>query len=272
MAQGWIKIHRELSGHWLWDDRPFSRGQAWIDILLLANHAEKKILRNGDLVEIERGQFVTSILKLSERWGWGRKKTSNFLELLEKDGMITQKRTTQDTTITVIKYGVYQCIEQPEEQRRNSAGTTQEQPGNTNKNVKNDKNEKEVKDNMSPEYPYKDVIAYLNQRAGTAFRDSSKDSKKHIVARFVEGFTLDDFKAVVDKKVSEWSNDPDMSKYIRPSTLFGPKFEGYLNQPAVKPGRNPKNQFNNFEQRDYDYDDLERQLLASQGRKGKKDE
>lgn len=112
------------------------------------------------------------------------------------------------------------------------------------------------------EYQYKAVIDYLNQKAGTAFKDKSKGSRSHIKARFDDGFTLDDFKTVINKKVAEWGGT-DMAKFLRPSTLFGTKFESYLNQQAGT--KNITNRFNNFESRSYDYDDLERQLLAAQG-------
>lgn len=146
--EGWIKAHRSLTEHWLWKDKPFSRGQAWIDLLLLANHEVKKTILNGALTTVDRGEHVTSILKLSERWGWGRKKTSRFLDDLENDQMITQKRTAHSTTVTIVKYGVYQSKEQPKEQPRNSRGTAEEQPRNTNKNEKNEKNEKKVIKNI----------------------------------------------------------------------------------------------------------------------------
>lgn len=78
--------------------------------------------------------------------------------------------------------------------------------------------------------PYKTIIDYLNDKAGTKYRSSSKDTQKHIKARFNNGFTLEDFKSVIDNKVSEWGNNTKMSTYLRPTTLFGTKFESYLNQ------------------------------------------
>lgn len=107
------------------------------------------------------------------------------------------------------------------------------------------------------EYPYKIVIDYLNIKAGTAYQDKSRDSRKHIKARFDEGYSVDDFKKVIDIKVGEWASDPDMAKYLRPSTLFGAKFEGYLNQKPVKAAKSKsKNDFHNFDQRDTDYDSV----------------
>lgn len=72
------------------------------------------------------------------------------------------------------------------------------------------------------------VVAYLNEKAGTNYRASSKATARHIEARFNEGYTLQDFYTVIDKKVAEWKGG-DMEKYLRPETLFGSKFEGYLN-------------------------------------------
>lgn len=86
------------------------------------------------------------------------------------------------------------------------------------------------KDSAEQSPPYEEIISYLNQKLGTKYSHTSRDTKKHIQARFRDGFTLDDFKHVIDVKVSEWGNDSKMSSYLRPKTLFGTKFESYLNQ------------------------------------------
>ena len=141
--------------------------------------------------------------------------------------------------------------------------------GNEYENV-NDKDNNNMSSRTSPDrpvYPYKDVIDYLNLKAGTAFRSTSKDTQKHIRARIDEGYTLDDFKKVIDSKVSQWGKEPrpgekDMRVYLRPSTLFGIKFEGYLQEkPACTSGISVRNN-NNFERRPYDFNALERSLLG----------
>lgn len=98
-----------------------------------------------------------------------------------------------------------------------------------------------------PKYPYKEICERLNEFAGTAFRDKSKDTRKLIKARFEDGFTLEDFFTVIDKKVAEWRGT-DMEKYLRPSTLFGSKFESYLNQ-CDKPTKkdHAKGQYDDYE-------------------------
>ncbi|HEC2144634.1 TPA: phage protein [Staphylococcus delphini] len=78
-------------------------------------------------------------------------------------------------------------------------------------------------------YPYREVINYLNKQTGKQYKSTTKKNQTVIRARTDEAFTLDDFKKVIDNKVSEWKGT-DMEKYLRPETLFGTKFEGYLNQ------------------------------------------
>lgn len=137
-----------------------------------------------------------------------------------------------------------------------------------NENVNENDNVNDLKDNVSlpqveshPSYPYEDIVDYLNQKAGTHYRYSSADTRKHIKARFNDGYSLDDFKTVIDKKVSEWKGT-DMEKYIRPATLFGSKFESYLNQ--IEPQKSKrKGSFNQFEQNNYDFDQLEKELLSN---------
>ncbi|KML41742.1 MULTISPECIES: conserved phage C-terminal domain-containing protein [Cytobacillus] len=78
--------------------------------------------------------------------------------------------------------------------------------------------------------PYAEVIEYLNSQTHTAYRTSSKKTKKLIRARWQEGFSLEDFKKVIDLKAEEWLHDPYWRKFLRPETLFGTRFESYLNQ------------------------------------------
>lgn len=105
---GWQKVYRDITKHWLWEDKPFSRGQAFIDLLLMVNHQDKKILFNGDLIEVKRGSRITSLRQLGESWGWSRTKVKKFLEQLEKDGMITVKSDSKKTVVSIENYSVYQ--------------------------------------------------------------------------------------------------------------------------------------------------------------------
>lgn len=86
---------------------------------------------------------------------------------------------------------------------------------------------------------YISIVSYLNEIAGTSYKPTTAKTKKAIHARLEEGFTVDDFKKVIAKKCAEWIGDEKMEKYLRPETLFGTKFEGYLN--AKTTGRNETN-------------------------------
>lgn len=90
----------------------------------------------------------------------------------------------------------------------------------------------------------KEILDYLNQQAGTSYRASSKATQRFVHARLNENYTVEDFKKVIDIKVANWKDDPKMSKFLRPSTLFGTKFEGYLNEPM--PNIQPDNPYDRY--------------------------
>ena len=108
MAQGWIKLHRSIREHWIWQDRPFSRGQAWVDMLLMANHKDNKVLVDGMPRLIRRGQFLTSLEKLGDNWGWDRRKVKRFLVALSNDGMLSYEMSRHGTVVTLINYDNFQ--------------------------------------------------------------------------------------------------------------------------------------------------------------------
>lgn len=101
--------------------------------------------------------------------------------------------------------------------------------------------------------PYKEIIEYLNQRIGSNYKPNASKTKTAIYARVQEGYTLEDFKIVIDKKVNEWYGT-DMAKYLRPETLFGTKFEGYLNQPEIQRKFTTKDIENKIDWSDVIYD------------------
>lgn len=124
-GSGWIKLHRSIMDHWVWEDKPFSKGQAWIDLLMQVNHTERKVMLGNELVTVERGAMVTSIRKLCDRWGWSNTKVRNFLRLLEQDGMLEVRNDTRKTVLKVRNYDVFQARESDE----NDTKTTPERRG-----------------------------------------------------------------------------------------------------------------------------------------------
>lgn len=148
MVEGWLKLYRSIQNHWLWEDKPFSRGQAFIDLLLMANHKDNKILFNGELIEIKRGSRITSLRQLSDAWGWSTTKVKKFLELLEKENMITVKSDNKKTLVTIENYGVYQEVgntEETQEKQQSNTDVTQKKIKRNSKEIqkKTNKNDKE---------------------------------------------------------------------------------------------------------------------------------
>ena len=135
-------------------------------------------------------------------------------QFAKKQDVVNQGQEKQDTE----KQGV-------ENQGLENRGQINNKKSNTEDEVKRKKEKENIKEIEHA------IIEYLNLKAGTKYRASSKSTQMHVHARLEEGFTLDDFKSVIDKKCAEWIGT-DFAQYLRPVTLFGAKFESYLNAPA----------------------------------------
>ena len=109
----------------------------------------------------------------------------------------------------------------------------------SNSNNNDNKNDNDNEESPPNRERIVQVISYLNEKAGTKYRPTTAKTKSVINARLAEGFTVEDFKIVIDKKCAEWIGDEKMERYLRPETLFGTKFEGYLN--AKTTGRTDAN-------------------------------
>ncbi|HHA6148656.1 TPA: DnaD domain protein [Staphylococcus aureus] len=153
---GWISIDRSIQNHWLFKEkRTFSKFEAWIYLLMEANHSKAKVPIGNQIVTVERGQRLTSILTLSDLFNWLRFKVKTFLDLLESDGMLEVKTTSKYTLITIVNYDFYQS-EQGRNQHQNDIKPTSKQhqsninptskqhQTNTNNNDNKDNNEKNV--------------------------------------------------------------------------------------------------------------------------------
>lgn len=139
-SQGWIKVHRSLAHHEIWLEEPFTRGQAWLDMLLLANHKDGTIRVRGIKIKIKRGQLGWSELGLSKRWLWSRGKVRKFLDELKSDGMIDYKTDNKTMVITLLNYSKYQERDKEKRQQNDNRMTTEWQQNDTNKNGKNGEN------------------------------------------------------------------------------------------------------------------------------------
>lgn len=138
--QGFIKLYRKIQDHpFYMEKRKFSKYEAWIDLIMMANHKDNSFLFGNKIIEVAKGQFITSIRKLCDKWEWSNSKVVQFLELLMKQEMIVYKSDTKKTVITIVNYGVYHDKEEEKTTVNRHENDSKQIQKHTNKNVKNDK-------------------------------------------------------------------------------------------------------------------------------------
>ena len=137
MDKGYISLWRSIQDNEMWFEEKFTRAQAWIDLLLLANHKNKKMRVRGIQIEVKRGQIGRSKETLADRWQWSRSKVMRFLEELENNGMIEQQKNNKNSRlpriISIINYEKFQ----ENEQQKDNKKTLKEQQKDTNNNDNN---------------------------------------------------------------------------------------------------------------------------------------
>lgn len=198
----------------------------------------KKLIEDLPLIDISKNAFIERMQKLVEfnildyqfikeggtfsLYTFG----DNYNKLIDNNGIVLNNNGVQGQTGT----GVY--------------GQTDTGVDGQTYTKDNTINNTSINNN----YIYTSICDYLNDKAGTNYRASSKNTQSHINARLREGYTEDDFKRVIDNKASQWKNDSVMCQYLRPETLFGNKFEAYLNEKQViqKSNKYTKQQLDTF--------------------------
>lgn len=146
--EGWVKIYREIENHWIWQNDKYFKCWQWF--IFRANHCQNKVLLGTEFMDVNRGEFITSISKICQATGMSMQSTRTFLALLEKDKMINKQTTSKLTKITICNYDYYQGDQQTNNKQINKRVTQSQQTDNkpvtTDKNEKNDiKNEKNLK-------------------------------------------------------------------------------------------------------------------------------
>ena len=182
---------------------------------------------NTNITGYTVGQLVASSDKVL---GLTTQKVRTILKNLEKKGYIeflTSGSKGKESTLKItIKQQLFNNnVTNKSEQLQQVEGGKQQQ---SNNNVTTLSKKKEKDNNI-----YSLVIDYLNKKANTNYRPTTKNTQSFINARVKEGYTVEDFKKVIDSKSKEWLNT-DFEKYLRPATLFGTKFENYLNEANKK--------------------------------------
>lgn len=139
---GWIKLHRSLKGHFLFDFNEPDKALAWIDLLLSASFEDGKIQIKGRVFDVKRGQFCVSQVTLQQRWGMSQNKVKRFLNLLKSEGMVDVLTNDATTIITICNYEDYQSDDREDERANERADErTTNEPRTTLKEGKEGKEE-----------------------------------------------------------------------------------------------------------------------------------
>ena len=210
-----VKQNRRFQGVWI-------PAELWLD----ENLQMPEILMLVEIQSLDRAKGCTASNKyFADFFGKTPQRVSQIIKTLEKKGYISieydrQGKECKGRKITVSnKFDRYQENLQGYQENFKANNTD----NNTDKIL-----------SSSHSTAAHEIIDYLNSKIGTHYRATTRKTQSLIKARMNEGFTVDDFKKVIDNKSTEWGKDSKMSKYLRPETLFGTKFESYLNQAAVK--------------------------------------
>lgn len=166
-----------------------------------------------------------------------KKTIQTWLKSLEVRGYLTREVIYKEGSNEIVSRYIRLCaypsnenVHTPmhEKVRDNNTSTNTTINNTSNKKILSSSDEQD-------DVPYKEIVDYLNLKTSKKYKHSTSKTKSLIKARWNEGFRVDDFKKVIDNKCFEWVGNSDMAKYLRPETLFGNKFEGYLNENNVAP-------------------------------------
>jgi len=189
---GWISVNRSITSHWVWNSEPYSKGQAWIDLLLHANHTNTKINIKGTILTINRGDQARSMVTLASQWKWSRDKVKRFLCVLESDGMIRQQTSQLTSIITICNYSSFQDGKAADKSADKSPNG--QQTGSRQVTVNNDNNENNDlsmssgDDASKPEktiVPYMDIFDLFNQKCISLPSVMIRDEKRKAVIKSI---------------------------------------------------------------------------------------
>lgn len=204
-------IDRKLLNDALWLSEPFTRGQAWVDLIGRCNFADKTHLYKGMMQEVKRGQIPTSTLELATRWKWSRGKVSRFLDALQMNGMITQKRTTNGTIITVENYSFYQ-----DRQTANDTTNGQRMIQRTdNGRTYNNKGNKENKENNISSPSREEVRGYVSSMGFSFNADEFCDTYEETGWKDAKGQPIRNWRALCRK----WNSTQPVTYKKEPTAM-----------------------------------------------------
>jgi hypothetical protein len=161
MSEGYVKIWRKLQDNPMWLTEKFTRGQAWIDLIMLANHKDGFIRKRGLKVPVKRGEVGWSELALAERWQWSRGKVRRFLKELKMVQQIGHQKNNVTSLINLLNYDDYQGDSTTEETTDGHQTDTKRYRNKNDKNEKNNtyvENEVEINPSSNGKVPYQEMI------------------------------------------------------------------------------------------------------------------
>lgn len=198
------------------------------------------------------GCYEISVRDISKEMGYTEESIKKLLERFEKKLKVAKysKKTKELLIMNWYKYNwtaspkVRACIEKELKNLKNKEFKDYiynicipyiyGMDTHTQEEEEEEQEQEEEQSNNKNNQNYKYIIDYLNKKTSKNFKSTSKKTKTLINARINEGFSVEDFKTVINNKTTEWLNDKKMEQYLRPETLFGNKFESYLNQNSKK--------------------------------------
>ena len=182
-------------------------------------------------VTLQPGQFIFGRKVASEECGLSEQTIRTCLVKLKNMKKLTIKPTNKFSVISVVNWGRYQTDNQASNQQTNQQLTNNQPTTNHKQEGKEERRRKRKETNMSGNgIPYLKIVTYLNEKTGRKFKHNTPKTKTLIQTLWNQNFSLQDFQKVIDNKTNDWLTHPKYSKYLRPETLFGTKFEGYLNE------------------------------------------
>jgi len=226
---GYFKIWRSLYSKPIWLNSTLEQQVILLTLMAMANFGPKQWEWEGKQFDVKPGQFITSLNSIKENSGnnVSIQNIRTALKRFEKLDFLTNQSTKTGRLLTLANWGEYQRETSEANIAPNKDLTkTSQRP---NKDLTTREEGKEGK-KVTTDYPA--IISYLNEKTGKQFKHTTQATREYIDARISEGFTMEDMKRVIDNKSKQWVGDDKMSEFLRPQTLFGTKFEAYLNDSA----------------------------------------
>lgn len=184
MAEGFILLYRQMMESEMWKSEPFTRGQAWVDLLMLANHQDGWFRCRGVRVEVKRGQVGYGAVALGKRWQWSRGKVNRFLKELEMDQQIEQQKNNVTTLISIKKYDEYQAKQDSKKNNKRTANGQQTDSKRTQTN--NDNNENNEKENNTVQKIHPDWMPNENNMQMLIESGMTEFERKLVIRDFVD--------------------------------------------------------------------------------------